>query len=304
MAVGHHRDARHQQSGRARACAGAGVAGHPPRPRRATADDDAGARTPAGWAWACAVVLIGVIIVRFDPSPEHRLVSIVSPPPNGITWLVNLVPSPVLRVLAALVVLAFSSGRRALARDVAGRPAWPRSGHLSRPVGDLSVRTADRPTTRHHGVNLDYPLPTDRRVAVATAAVPGLSRSGAAPGRAAHRGSPRWPPCLGVGSAGERLASLALGCRRSPPRVHLVFGSPLGLPSGPEVSVSCWPTWGSGPAEVVPSIARSGGGPLTGVRIRRAGRSPSPSTAGTPRRPAAGQDRPPAPLPGLGPTRP
>ena len=124
-----------------------GVAGHSWR-RRSPGRDDAGARTPSRLGLGVAVVLIGVIIVRFDPSPEHRLVSIVSPPPNGISWLVNVVAVlGTYGMLAALVVLAFISGRRALARDVlVGRPGRVRT--LSRPVGNLRVQDGG-PAPRH-----------------------------------------------------------------------------------------------------------------------------------------------------------
>jgi uncharacterized membrane protein YbhN (UPF0104 family) len=199
-----------------------------------------------------AVVLIGVIVVRFDPSPEHRLVSIISPPPNGISWLVNAVAVlGSFGMMAALVVLAFISGRRALARDVlvAGLAASGLCLVMWAVFGQDGGRPHD---TAIMGFNLDYPLPTlTAAVAVATAAMPGLSRPvqrlvelliglGAVATVVSASGLPA-----------NVLASLALGWAVTA-AVHLVFGSPLGLPSGPEVSVVL-ADLGVGAAEVVPS---------------------------------------------------
>src|ERR1700733_13569756 len=40
---------------------------------------------------AVAVVLVGLTIPHSDPVAEHKVLSFLSPPPNGVSWLVTTV---------------------------------------------------------------------------------------------------------------------------------------------------------------------------------------------------------------------
>ena len=115
-------------------------------------------------------------------------------------------------------------------------------------------------------------------------------------GRGGHRG-------LGVGSADERRGQPGSRLGRSPPPCTWSSAPRWACPWGPRCRSCCADLGGGARAEVVPSDHQVWGvGPA--YRGEDAGGGPGgrrvPLRPGRRRRPDAGQDRPPAPLPGLG----
>ncbi len=186
-------------------------------------------------ALALLALVLCWVATRANSGSEHGVASVLSSPPQGIRWLVTAVWwIGSIGVIALVAGLALASRRWSVVRDVAvsGAVAWLLcilSGHL------LGL-AAGRPPT---GLPVSNVFPVARvaaTVAVAIAAMPYLSR---------------WVQLVvewgigllalatvvhGSGLPVAVLASLALGWGVAA-AVHLVFGSPLGLPSADEVAV-------------------------------------------------------------------
>jgi uncharacterized membrane protein YbhN (UPF0104 family) len=186
---------------------------------------------------AVVVVLLGLAITHFDPAAEHKVLHFLSPPPNGVRWLVTSVY--VLGSFGLIVILgsvALLSHRRAVLRDlvVVGLAACGLSALLWLVFGMTGGRPNDASLV---GYNLDYPVAiVAAAVAVAMAALPYLSRTiqrlvELVIGLAAVA-----TVVAGDGLPVNVAASVALGWGAAA-LVHLVFGSPLGLPSGEELAV-------------------------------------------------------------------
>jgi uncharacterized membrane protein YbhN (UPF0104 family) len=186
---------------------------------------------------AVVVVFLGLAITHFDPAAEHKVLHFLSPPPNGVRWLVTSVY--VLGSFGLIVILgsvALLSHRRAVLRDlvVVGLAACGLSALLWLVFGMTGGRPNDASLV---GYNLDYPVAiVAATVAVAMAALPYLSRTiqrlvELVIGLAAVA-----TVVAGDGLPVNVAASVALGWGAAA-LVHLVFGSPLGLPSGEELAV-------------------------------------------------------------------
>ena len=186
---------------------------------------------------AVVVVFLGLAITHFDPAAEHKVLHFLSPPPNGVRWLVTSVY--VLGSFGLIVILgsvALLSHRRAVLRDlvVVGLAACGLSALLWLVFGMTGGRPNDASLV---GYNLDYPVAIVAvTVAVAMAALPYLSRTiqrlvELIIGLAAVA-----TVVAGDGLPVNVAASVALGWGAAA-LVHLVFGSPLGLPSGEELAV-------------------------------------------------------------------
>jgi uncharacterized membrane protein YbhN (UPF0104 family) len=186
---------------------------------------------------AVVVILIGLAITHFDPVAEHKVLRFLSPPPNGVSWLVTSVY--VLGSFGLIVILgsvALLSHRRAVLRDlvVAGAGACGLSALLWLVFGMTGGRPNDASLV---GYNLDYPVMiVAATVAVAMCALPYLSRTTQRLVELVIGLAAVATVVAGDGLPVNVAASVALGWGTAA-LVHLVFGSPLGLPSGGELAV-------------------------------------------------------------------
>ncbi len=186
---------------------------------------------------AVVVVLIGLAITHVDPVPEHKILHFISPPPNGIHWLVTTVY--VLGSFGLVVILgtvALLSRRRVVLRDLAaaGLVALAFSALMWIVFGTTGGRPHDASLA---GYNLDYPVAIVAvAVAVTMAALPYLSRPVQRLVELVIGLAAVATVVAGDGLPVNVAASVALGWGAAA-FVHLVFRSPLGLPSGEELAV-------------------------------------------------------------------
>ncbi len=186
---------------------------------------------------AVLVVLLCWLFTRANSNAEHSIASVLSSPPNGLRWLVTAVwwAGPV-GLIVAISVLALLSGRRSVIRDagLSGLGAWLLCIVSSAVFGGTGGRP---PSSSLHHFDLSFPVArVAATVGVVTAALPYFSRwmqltietaiGLLAVATVAH----------GSGLPVAVLASLAVGWGVTA-LVHLVFGSPLGLPSIEEVAL-------------------------------------------------------------------
>ncbi|HEY2565092.1 MAG TPA: lysylphosphatidylglycerol synthase transmembrane domain-containing protein, partial [Acidimicrobiales bacterium] len=187
---------------------------------------------------AVVIVVVGSVIVRADSSPELRLESFLHAAPQGISWLVTTVwYAGSLGVIVGLLLLALVMGRAAVARNaaLAGGLAWLACGIAGWVLGPDGGRA---PVDGLQGVNQGYPVARmAATIAVACVTLPYLNRA--------------WRRLVvvlvalasvatvvnGAGLPFNVLVGLALGWGVAA-AVHLIFGSPLGLPSPFEVGDS------------------------------------------------------------------
>ena len=183
------------------------------------------------------VILLCWLAIKVNPSSERAVVNAVTPVPNGLSWLVTSVfVIASIGLIAVVVLLAVISRRTAVIRDtvLSGAGAWLVCVVLNQVFGvDGGRPTSGAP----HGYDLGFPVArVAATVAVASAALPYLSRW-------LQRSIQVTVVMLAIATvvSGKGLplavfASLAIGILATAV-VHLVFGSPLGLPSATEVAV-------------------------------------------------------------------
>jgi uncharacterized membrane protein YbhN (UPF0104 family) len=182
------------------------------------------------------VVVICAFAIRVNPSSEKAVVNALTPVPNGMIWLVTTAGwLSSLGLVTVVAVLALVSRRLAVIRDtvLSGAGAWLVGILLGVEFGPFGGRP---PGTAPHGYDLSFPVVrVAATVAVASAALPYLSRW-------LQRSIQVTVVLLvvvtvlsGKGLPVAVLASLAIGVITTAV-VHLIFGSPLGLPSADEVS--------------------------------------------------------------------
>ena len=185
-----------------------------------------------------AVLLVAATIplIRANTSIELRLAQLLSPPPNGIRWLVStLWLAGSFGVIALLAVLGLLVPRLLAVRQmaVAGLATLGVCLALDALLGPAGGRP---PVSALHGIDASYPV-TQLAVALAVAltGLPFLSRplhrlvgtAIALAALAALVGGYGLP--LNVASAIALGWGMAAAC-------HLAFGSPAGLPSAAEVT--------------------------------------------------------------------
>ncbi len=185
---------------------------------------------------AALAVLFCLLALRLNPNAEHTVLDVITPAPNGIRWLVaSLWWVGTVGVMVAVAVLAALSRRWAVLRDpvVAGVGAWL----VTVGSGALFGTTGGRPPDLAYR-QFSYAFPVAQvamTVAVATAASPYLSRWLQRTLRTALGLLLVVAVANGSGLPLAVLASLAVGIGATA-LVHLVLGSPLGLPSADEVA--------------------------------------------------------------------
>ena len=183
------------------------------------------------------VILLCWLATRVNPSSEKALVNVVTPVPDGLSWLVTSVGwIGSFGLVAVIVVLALVSRRTAVIRDavLSGAGAWLLCVVLGAVFG---VDGGRPPAGAPHGYDLVFPVArVAATVAVASAALPYLSRW-------LQRAIQVTVVLLAISTVVSGrglpvavLASLAVGILVTAV-VHLVFGAPLGLPSADEVSL-------------------------------------------------------------------
>jgi uncharacterized membrane protein YbhN (UPF0104 family) len=183
------------------------------------------------------VIVVCWLATKVIPSSEKALIGIVTPPPDGIRWLVTTVWWVAsIGLTVAVIVLALVSRRWAVIRDtlLSGAGAWLVCVLLTVLLG--ADGGAPHPTAPL-GFALSFPVArVAATVGVATAALPYLSRWIQ---RIIRVTIVLLALATVVGQTGlpiSVLASLAVGVLATA-AVHLAFGAPLGLVSAAEVAV-------------------------------------------------------------------
>jgi uncharacterized membrane protein YbhN (UPF0104 family) len=203
-------------------------------------------------AVAVLVTLCAVLALHSNSRPEQIIAGVLSPPPNGVRWLVDVFwIGGSLGTVAVLLLLAALRRRWDVLRDlaIAAGGALAVSGILVLVLGAAGGRPE---TVRFDGYSLSFPvLHVAVAVAVATVGLPYLAR-----GVQRLIGSVLGLAILATVVAGQGLpvnviGSMAIGWGVTA-ALHLALGSAVGLPSGEEVR-ALLSTIGLRPASVVPT---------------------------------------------------
>ena len=186
---------------------------------------------------AVLALLVCILMIRYGYRVDRVVTQVVNPPPSSISWLVTVVyDAGAFGVTAVLVVLALIARRFEVARDIGlsviGTGAV--SGLLVLVLGADGGRG---PGTAIHGYSVHFPVfQIAAFMAVATASLPYLART-------LQRLVELFVVLVAlasvVGGHGlplNVLGSMAIGWGVTA-IVHLIFGSPLGLPSTEDVEI-------------------------------------------------------------------
>ena len=241
---------------------------------------------------AVIVVLVCWLVTKANSNTEHAIATTLASPPDGIRWLVSTIWWVAsVGIIALVAVLALVSRRWSAIRDIglSGRGPWVVCLILTPLLGSTGGRPPD-PSL--HGFDLTFPVArVAATVGVATAALPYLSRwlqrsieiAIGLPGRG--RGGQR------VGAAGGRPGQCGRWAGASTALVHLIVGSPLGLPSTAEVLAPARRSGHRGRGRRPVARPGVGRGPVHRAG-RRQRRSTSRSTGVTPPTPNSWPRRP------------
>jgi uncharacterized protein (TIRG00374 family) len=185
---------------------------------------------------AVLAVLCCWLISGTPAAAQLAVLHFLTPPPEGVRWLVNTVWwLGSVGVIVTLGVLALLSKRRNIARDLllSGLVAWLTSVLLELAIGATGGHVST-PTLK--GIDLVFPVArVAATVAVVSAALPYLSRGLQRLVEVVIAVAAVATVVNGSGLPISVLASLAVGWGVAA-AFHLVFGSPLGLPSTKEVA--------------------------------------------------------------------
>ena len=184
---------------------------------------------------AAMVVFVCWLFTKANSNTEHTIATTMASPPDGIRWLVSVVWwATSIGIIALIAGLALVSRRWSAIRDIgiSGAGSWVGCVLLTVLLGSTGGRPPD-PSL--HAFDLTFPVArVAATVGVATAALPYLSRW-------LQRGIEIAIVLLAVAAVVNGsglplaiLASVALGWGTTA-LVHLILGSPLGLPSTTEV---------------------------------------------------------------------
>ncbi len=185
---------------------------------------------------AVLAVLCCWLISGTPAAAQLAVLHFLTPAPEGVRWLVNTVWwLGSVGVIVTLGVLALLSKRRNIARDLllSGLVAWLTSVLLELAIGATGGHVST-PTLK--GIDLVFPVArVAATVAVVSAALPYLSRGLQRLVEVVIAVAAVATVVNGSGLPISVLASLAVGWGVAA-AFHLVFGSPLGLPSTKEVA--------------------------------------------------------------------
>src|SRR5262245_56552439 len=203
-------------------------------------------------AVAVLATLCAVLIVQSNLRPEVVVAGVLSPPPNGVRWLVDVFwIGGSFGTVAALLLLAALRRRWDVLRDlaIAAAGALVVSGILVLFLG----AAGGRPDTVHFaGYSLSFPvLHIAVAVAVATVGLPYLARGVQRLIESVLGLAILATVVAGQGLPVNVLGSMAIGWGVTA-ALHLALGSPVGLSSGEEVR-ALLATVGIEPVSVVPT---------------------------------------------------
>jgi glycosyltransferase 2 family protein len=211
-------------------------------------------------AIAIFIVVCAVAVLRSNSRPEDVLAHVLSPPPDGLRWLVDVFwIGGTFGTIALLVFLAALARRWNIVRDLVTAAAGTLviSGLLVLGLGASGGRP---PSIHFDGFVLSFPvLHVAVAMSVLTAGLPYLSRTVQRLLEAIVLLAILATVVAGHGLPANVIGSMAIGWGVAAV-VHLVWGSPLGLPSAEElraalsdigidtvsVAPSKYQTWGVG----------------------------------------------------------
>jgi uncharacterized membrane protein YbhN (UPF0104 family) len=180
-------------------------------------------------------VLLCWIVTHANSKAEQEIATTLASPPQGVRWLISVIWwAASFGVIALVVVLALANRRWSAIRDIglSGGTAWVLCVVSSAVLGSSGGRPSD-PSL--FGFDPTFPVArVAATVAVATAALPYLARMVQLTIETAVGLLAVAAVITGSGLPVAVVASLAVGWGVTA-LVHLIFGSPLGLPSSGEV---------------------------------------------------------------------
>jgi uncharacterized protein (TIRG00374 family) len=180
-------------------------------------------------------VLVCWVAIRSGSRAEHAIAGFVAPPPNGISWLVTSIWwAGTLGVIGVLAGLALLPRRWQVIRDVLVSAVG--AGAATVMLQTLWGTDGGRPPgSAPPGIDLGVPVTSVAvAMAIVVAMLPYLSRWMQLWSKSVLVVASAAAVVHGAGMPVSVIASLALGWGVTA-AVHLVFQSPLGLPSGDEV---------------------------------------------------------------------
>ena len=203
-------------------------------------------------AVAVLITLCAVLAVQSNSRPEQVVAGVLSPPPDGVRWLVDVFwIGGSFGTVAVLLLLAALRRRWDVLRDlaIAAGGALAVSGILILVLG----RAGGRPPTVHFdGYSLSFPvLHVAVAVGVATVGLPYLARWVQRVIESVLGLAILATVVAGQGLPVNVIGSMAIGWGVTA-ALHLATGSPVGLPSGEEVR-GLLGTVGLEPRSVVPT---------------------------------------------------
>jgi len=186
---------------------------------------------------AVLATLCAVLAVQSNSRPEQIIAGVLSPPPEGVRWLVDVFwIGGSFGTVAVLLLLAAVRRRFDVLRDlaIAAGGALAVSGILILILGASGGRPD---TVRFDGYRLSFPvLHVAVAVAVATVGLPYLARGVQRLIESVLGLAILATVVAGQGLPVKVIGSMAIGWGVTA-ALHLVLGSPVGLPSGEEVRV-------------------------------------------------------------------